>query len=125
MSERAENEFRRSGVLLALWAGVLLAPFAFLLNLQISYALVPWACSAGQPFWLHVASCGSLLLSLLGLFTAWRNWQKAGRESKVEGGDPRARSRFMAMLGLLMSGLFSLVILAQWIADFIIDPCQF
>jgi hypothetical protein len=30
----------------------------------------------------------------------------------------------MAITGLLMSGLFSLIILAQWVADFIIGPCQ-
>ena len=124
MSERAEKDSKQSGVLFALWVGVLLAPFAFLLNLQISYMLVPWACKTDQPFWLHVASFGSLLLALLGALTAWRNWQKAGRELQSKGGGPVARSRFLAILGLLMSGMFSLVILAQWAADFIIDPCQ-
>lgn len=124
MSEQAEKDFKQSSIIFALWIGVLLAPFAFLLNLEISYALVPWACSTGQLFWPHVASCGSLLLALLGAFTAWRNWQKTGREWQSETGSARARSRFMAILGLLMSGLFSLVILAQWIANFIIDPCQ-
>ena len=124
MSERAEKDFKQPGVLFALWVGVLLGPFAFLLNLQISYMLVPWACSTGQLMWLHVASCGTLLLSLLSLFTAWRNLQKAGREQQSKGGNPTARGRFMAILGLLMGGLFSLIILAQWVADFIIDPCQ-
>jgi hypothetical protein len=104
--------------------GFLLAPFAFLLNLQISYMLVPWACSSGQIFWLHIAAFGSLLLAALGALTAWRNWQKAGREWQSEGGNATARSRFMGIVGLLMSGLFSLIILAQWIANLIIDPCQ-
>lgn len=124
MSGLAEKEFKRSSVLFALWMGVLLAPFSFLLNLQVSYALVPWACSAGHPFWLHLASAGTFLLAMLGAFTAWRNWQKTGRESQSEGGTPLARSRFMAIIGLMMSALFSLIILAQWIADFILDPCQ-
>jgi hypothetical protein len=124
VSERAEKEFKRSSTIFALWIGFLLPPFAFLLNLQVSYMLVPWACSTRQLFWLHVASCGSLLLALLGAFTAWRNWQKSGRQMQAEAGSPTARSRFMAIVGLLEGGLFSLVILAQWIANFIIDPCQ-
>jgi hypothetical protein len=124
VSESAEGEFKQPGSIFASWAGFLIAPFAFLLNLQISYMLVPWACSAGHVFWLHAASVGTLLLGLLGAFIALRNWQKAGRGWQSEGGSAAARSRFMAILGLMMSGLFSLLILAQWIADFIIDPCQ-
>jgi hypothetical protein len=123
VSGPAEKEFKRSSVLFALWMGVLLAPFSFLLNLQISYALVPWACAAGHIFWLHLASAGTFLLAMLGAFTAWRSWQKTGRELQSEGGNPVARSRFMAITGLMMSALFSLVILAQWIANFILDPC--
>jgi hypothetical protein len=124
VSESAEGEFKQPGSIFTLWAGFLIAPFAFLLNLQISYMLVPLACSTGQVFWLHVASAGALVLALLGAFIALRNWQRTGRGWQSEGGSAAARSRFMAITGLLMSGLFSLVILAQWIADFIIDPCQ-
>jgi hypothetical protein len=124
VSESAEAGFKQPGSIFALWAGFLIAPFAFLLNLQASYMLVPWACSTGRSFWLHAASAGTLLFALLGAFIALRNWQKAGRGWRSEGGSAAARSRFMAIMGLMMSGLFSLIILAQWIADFIIDPCQ-
>ena len=124
MSERAEEEFNRAGSIFALWTGVLLAPFAFLSNLQISYMLVLWACASGQVLWLHVVSALWLLVALFGAFIAWRNWGRAGREWRSEGGSSVARSRFMAIVGLLMSVLFGLIILAQWIADFIIDPCQ-
>lgn len=124
MSGRPEKEFERAGGIFALWAGLLAAPLAFLLNLQISYMLVPWACSTGHTSWLHVASFGSLLLALLGAFIAWRNWQKSGRGWRSEGGGAVARSRFMAVVGLMNGGLFSLIILAQWAANFIIGPCQ-
>jgi hypothetical protein len=124
MSERPEKEFERAGGIFALWAGFLVAPLAFLLNLQISYMLAPWACSTGHTSWLHVASFGSLLLALLGAFIAWRSWQKAGRGWRSDGGSAVARGRFMAIVGLMNGGLFSLIILAQWAADFIIGPCQ-
>ena len=124
MSERSEKDFKRAGGVVSSWAGLLIAPFAFLLNLQVSYMLVPFVCATGRVFCLHIAAGGSLLLAALGLFISWRNWQKAGREWHSEAGSVTARSRFMAVMGLLMSALFCLAILAQWIANFIIGPCQ-
>jgi small-conductance mechanosensitive channel len=124
MSEEAEKEFKQAGGLFALWSGLLIAPFAFLLNLQVSYMLVPFTCATGRVFWLHVAAGGSLMLAVLGLFIAWRNWRKTGREWHSEAESIMARSRFLSVMGLLMSALFCLAILAQWIANFIIGPCQ-
>jgi hypothetical protein len=124
VNEETEKDFRQAGGIFALWLGLLIAPFAFLVNLQISYTLVPFVCATGHVFWLHIAASGSLMLAALGLFISWRNWQKAGREWKSEAGSITARSRFLSVLGLLMSVLFCIAILAQWIADFIIDPCQ-
>lgn len=124
MSEEAEKDFKQARGISSLWSGLLVAPFAFLLNLQVSYMLVPFTCATGRVFWLHVASGGSLMLAALGLFIAWRNWQKAGRGWQSEAGDVTARSRFLSVMGLLMSALFCLAILAQWIANFIIGPCQ-
>jgi hypothetical protein len=39
-----------------LWAGILLPPIAFLLNLQINYSLVPWVCVTGRAVAFHLAS---------------------------------------------------------------------
>ena len=36
-----------AGHLVALWTGVLLAPTAFLLNLELSYLAVPATCTGG------------------------------------------------------------------------------
>jgi hypothetical protein len=124
MTELAEKEFNKAGCILSLWTGMLAAPFAFLLNLQISYMLVPWVCVTGQLFWLHLAGALTLLLALAGGFLAWRNWKKSGQEWRSHERSVESRSRFMAILGLMMSGLFSLIILAQWIANLIIGPCQ-
>lgn len=124
MGELAEKEFNRPGGIFLTWMGVLVGPFAFLLNLQLSYMLVPWACVSGQVFWLHVAAGASLLLALLGLSLAWRAHRKSRDGRQGEGGSAAARSHFMATLGLLMSSLFALIILAQWTANFIIGPCQ-
>jgi hypothetical protein len=108
----------------ALWVGLLLAPVAFLINLEVAYALVPTACSSRNELPVHLVHFACLLLTLYGLLTAWRSWKAAGATWSGEQGDPLARSRFMAGTGMLVSAMFVLVIVAQWIPSFILDPCQ-
>ena len=88
------------------------------------YALVPTACSSRNELPIHLVHLACLLLTLYGLLTAWRCWKAAGATWSGEAGDPLARSRFMAGVGLLVSGMFVLVIVAQWIPSFVLDPCQ-
>jgi len=108
----------------ALWTGVLLAPIAFLLNLEVAYALVPVACSAKTRLLVHVVHLVCLLLAVFGGVTAWGRWAEGGRTWPGDAGDLVARSRFMAGLGLLLSAMFALVIVAQWIPSFVLSPCQ-
>jgi hypothetical protein len=108
----------------ALWAGLLLPPIAFLLDLETAYALVPTACSSRNELPIHLAHILCLLLTLFGGLTAWRWWRLRGATWPGEEGGALARSRFMAGLGLLLSGLFALLIVAMWIPSFVLDPCQ-
>ena len=108
----------------ALWTGLLLAPLAFLLNLEVAYALVPVACSARARVLVHLVHLVCLILAIAGALTAWRRWRAAGETWPGEAGGPIARSGFMAGLGVLLSGLFALVIVAQWIPSFMLSPCQ-
>jgi hypothetical protein len=108
----------------ALWIGLLIAPIAFLINLEVAYALVPTACASRNELPVHLVHLACLLLTLYGLLTAWRCWKAAGATWPRTEGDPLARSRFMAGTGLLVSAMFGLVIVAQWIPSFVLDPCQ-
>jgi cytochrome c biogenesis factor len=108
----------------ALWAGLLLAPVAFLLNLEAAYALVPTACSSHNELPVHLVHLACLLFAVYGLSTAWRSWNALGATWPSEEGDPLARSRFLAGTGLLVSAMFILVIVAQWIPTLVLDPCQ-
>jgi len=107
-----------------LWFGILAGPLAFLLNLQLSYMLVQPVCVTAHHIILHLVPAGALLLAASGGVSAWWNWQRTGQaeSSKAEGVLPR--SRFMADVGLLTSGLFLVVIVAQWLPNFILSPCQ-
>jgi hypothetical protein len=108
----------------ALWIGLLAAPAAFMLNLELAYALVPTACSTGTRLIVHLVHFGCLLLAFGGGLLAWRTWRSAGAEWPGEEGGKVGRTRFMAGSGVVGSALFALVIMAQWIPSFILNPCQ-
>jgi cytochrome c biogenesis factor len=108
----------------ALWAGLLLAPTAFLLNLGLAYGLVPTACSHHNRLLPHLVHAICFLIAATGGFFALRSWRACGETWPGDEGGTVGRSRFMAGLGLLLSLMFVLVILAQWIPSFVLDPCQ-
>jgi hypothetical protein len=105
------------------WAGVLGGPLAWFASQQVSYALVPWACHGGPLIAIHLANLGALaIVALAGTF-AWREWQRAGRHISDEVAPPEGRQRFLGLVGLALSGLFGLVIVAQTLGAFHFGPC--
>jgi hypothetical protein len=113
-----------AGAIRSLWTGVLLPPIAFLINLEVAYALVPKACASRNALVLHLVHAVCLGLVLLGGLTAWRCWRALGAEWPGEGGGPLARSRFLAGIGVLISGFVALAMVADWIPSFMLNPCQ-
>ena len=55
-----------AGHLVALWTGVLLAPTAFLLNLELGYLAVPATCTGGTAQLLHLIHGACLLVAIAG-----------------------------------------------------------
>jgi hypothetical protein len=108
---------------LALWAGILAGPFAWVLHLQTSYSLTETACAGGRQWLLHVASLVALLLPIAGALCALRLWRRLPAGSTSHGDDFSSRSRFMALAGIVLSAFFVLVILAQWIPTWILGAC--
>jgi len=107
-----------------LWGGLLLPPAAFLANLEIAYALVPVACAARNTLLLHLVNAASLAVALAGGLIAWRSWNTVGRSWPDGEAGPIGRSRFLAAMGVLLTAQCALVIVAQWTAVFLLDPCQ-
>jgi len=125
LTDAREKEFSKTGGLLALWACVFVGPVVWLLQFQANYTLVSLTCNHGGKWALHAVSVAALALTAGAGALAWSNWREVGGDARRnEGAGVVTRSRFMSVLGLLVSSLFFIVILAQWIASWVFGPCQ-
>jgi hypothetical protein len=124
MNERHSADFTAGLAVTELWLGLLLGPIAALSQLEANYALVLYACSSGQKWPLHLVSLLALTLTLVGFVFAFRNWQRVGQHWDDEGPGVVPRSSFMALLGILISVIMFLVIVAQWLGVFVYGPCH-
>ena len=107
----------------ALWVAVLGAGVVWFVQLQTSYSLLMWTCSIQRNWPLHVASLLFLILAAVPGVIGWREWQKDSRGESERKSAGAGRRRFMAMLGLMLTAIFLLLILAQAIPSFFFDPC--
>jgi hypothetical protein len=113
----------RQGYLL-LWVGVLLAPIAWLIQFEIRYSLVAAVCENNTRIPLYIISGVFFAIMALGGVLSWRNWVREGKASPTDKrGDPHERNLFLSLLGILTSGLFALILVAQTIASVMVNPC--
>jgi hypothetical protein len=109
---------------LPLWTGILAGPIAWAFDLTVSYALVKWSCSSERQEVFHLITAAALLLVCTGALVSWSALRHSAGAGPTDGGQPRQRARFMAMLGLTMSALFALTILANAISYWVLDACR-
>ena len=124
MAERNEEYFKRGTGIAWLWLGVLTGPAAVALNQQLVYLLVTLSCSYGKATVLLPVMLMTLALAACGAFISWCNWRQAGGSTSDSGGDAMSRSRFMAIVGMLFSGLSLLAIVAMWLPTAFYRQCQ-
>jgi len=110
--------------LLRLSLGVLLGPVIALANQQTIYSTNMWACGHGVHAVMHAVPAVGLLVSLGAAMLAYRDWSAVGRGTQDETDGVEAGVRFVAILGISVSLLSSLVIAAQWAAIFVFEPCM-
>ena len=75
MPAGTEREFSRGRGVLALWAGLLAGPIAWLSILEIKFIIVPWACAANLKWPLYIVTLLGLAVTAGGFLLALRNWR--------------------------------------------------
>jgi hypothetical protein len=95
-----------------------------LAGLEIAYILTDRACVTGQVLPVHLAWLTSLAVAVAGGLIGRREWQRWGGMHAGEEDGREGRSRFLALLGMLVSAEAALAIAAQWSATLFFHPCQ-
>jgi hypothetical protein len=108
---------------LSLWTGLLAGPIAWALDLTSSYALVKPVCRMQSAGMLSLIPLICLVLVAGGSTLSWMALRRTAHDAPLDGGRPRQRARFMAVLGLTSCALFALQILAGAIPPSVIDAC--
>jgi hypothetical protein len=109
---------------LPLWFGILAGPVAWAFDLMASYALVKWVCRTHNYGVLTLISIASLAVVVGGAALSWTALVRTANDEPTDGGHPRQRARFMAVLGLATCALFTLQILAGAIPRWMLDACR-
>jgi len=118
------GRFTRWPGLLSLSLGVLLGPTIALINQEAIYAVNMWSCGHGIRATMHIAPAVCLAIAIGTAMMAYRDWRAVGGGVEDEDGTVETRTRFVSLLGITISVFSSLVIVAQWAAIFVFDPCM-
>ncbi|HEX4667304.1 MAG TPA: hypothetical protein VH207_11950 [Chthoniobacterales bacterium] len=107
----------------ALWVAVLGSAVVWFVQMQTSYSLLKWACSIQRNWPLHLLSAVFLILGAVPGVIGWKEWRANAGSSTERKSAGAGRRRFMAMLGMMLTAIFLLLIFAQAIPSFFFDPC--
>lgn len=109
---------------LPIWAGILGVPALWAIDFSLKYVLSEWVCLHGGLSLMHWTTGIFFVLSVIMGLLCWRTWRRTGAAlpESTEGG-PLPRTRFLAGVSLLTVLLFTLLILAEGLPPFFMDPC--
>jgi hypothetical protein len=108
--------------LLFAFTGIMLAPLVWAICFQFNYAAVSAVCKGGGAWRLHAIWLVAMGSSIGGGWTAYLLWAANASQSTDEA-SVEQRNAFLGIFGMLLSGTMLLLITAQWIPVFLIDPC--
>lgn len=120
----AVASFTRWPGLFRLGLDLLGGPISALINQQAIYAGNMWACGHNARWSLHIASVLGLIATLAVTVDSWRVWRAIGGGVGDEHGAEATRTRFLAMMGVMVGAISITVVLAQWLAVFMFDSCM-
>lgn len=121
----------------SLFYGVLAGPVIWSLYFIIGYGYVEVACKtpiSGLPVWIYsgaavIVIALTVISALPIVYAAWLSykvWRRLRNNNPPDAGtsyDPEGRNRFLALLGLQTSALFTLLTVLTGTAPFFLEVC--
>lgn len=98
-----------------LWFSVLGPPAAWFASLVVGYFAVHEVCRVHSPLAPRIVSLLALAVALAAGLTGRAIWRRH---------EAQERTRFMAQIGVMSGGLFSLIMLLQILATLLIPTCH-
>jgi hypothetical protein len=105
------------------WPAIFVPPLVFLTLLCLNYALEPYACEQQQGLAMHLTAGVSLLIGLGGIALALRAWRSIGGGFPTDEPGPEQRTKFAAVIALMLSTLSTLAIAMLWVVQVLMPPC--
>jgi len=109
---------------LGLWWSLVAGFAAFAFDEGASYVLTQHSCSTGHFYVLHAISLISFVVALSGFFTGFSQIRLLPHEANEEGARHFDRAHFQALLGILFSLSFAVVIIAESVPKWLLSPCD-
>ena len=108
----------------ALWLLLIVGPVLTALAHEINFVLVRHACSAQRTIALYGVILLAIVLTIGSVIVGHRIWRRERVAWPSEGDDLATRITFIAVMGMLISVISLHVMIAQFIAIVVFDPCQ-
>ena len=106
------------------WWTMFAGPFAWACDLGFSYVLQQHTCSTGHHYVLHVITVVCALIALTGLAAGIAAYKRIPEEANDHGMRPMDRTHFQVLFGMVFSITFTVVIVAEAVPRWILNPCQ-
>lgn len=106
-----------------IWLALIVAPALALACQSAMYALVTPACSIQTRVAIHAVAAVSLLLCVVFALMARAAGAPVRFGADEDSGEPPATRHFLGVVATAASALSALVVLAMWVATWILSPC--
>lgn len=104
-------------------AGIYAGPAAWIVNTQFNYAVVPWVCIHQVPL-IPIFAAVMAALSIVGGFLSWRGYTVAPAAPLADSTGAGRPHRFVALMGMAIAALFTIVILVHGAAGLFFEGCE-
>ena len=105
---------------MAHWFAIVGSPLVMLTALSAGYALVPWACAHQRHGVIDLVMVIALAVILVALGVEWGTMRRARGRRATTVAD---RDEFLSRIGIALSVLSALGIVAQWTTRLALGPC--
>jgi len=109
--------------MLVMLAPLVVSPLVALINEEVAYVVVPWACYHETAGWVRVVPAVSLIVLIVLALVSLRDWRRVGGGTTAERATIADRVRWVALAGLGVTGISTLAVGSFRVATWMVFPC--